>query len=111
MAGTLDLYRWCGDYPGCGERELENANSGAVALFWAGCGGDQNPIPRRSMALAESYGRQLADGVEGVLRGTMRPIHGSFDSSYREIDLPFDRLPQREQLVKDSGSQNRYAAA
>ena len=54
-----------GDYPGFAQIELEKAHPGAVALFWAGCGGDQNPLPRRTVDLAEKYGKQLADARRG----------------------------------------------
>ncbi|MBM3460423.1 MAG: hypothetical protein FJX77_18025, partial [Armatimonadetes bacterium] len=44
---TLGDGNWCGDYPGFAQIRLEQSNPGAVALFWTGCGGDQNPLPRR----------------------------------------------------------------
>ena len=47
----------------------------AQAMFVAGCGGDQNPIPRRAFELAERYGRQLADSVSSVVNATMRPSY------------------------------------
>jgi len=47
-ATVLDGYLWSGDYPGHAQRELEASHPGAVALFWAGCGADQNPLPRRA---------------------------------------------------------------
>src|SRR5258706_350697 len=72
-ATVLDGQRWSGDYPGCASADLEQDHPGAVALFWAGCGGDQNPLPRRKVELAEGYGRRLADSVEAVLKGSMKP--------------------------------------
>ncbi len=36
----------------------------AIALYCTGCGGDQNPLPRRSVPLAEGYGKQFAAAVE-----------------------------------------------
>jgi hypothetical protein len=110
-ATTLDFYLWSGDYPGFAQIELEKTHPGAVALFWAGCGGDQNPIPRRSVPLAEDYGRQLAEGVERVISAPVKPIQGSIACAYAEIDLPFGQLPTREQLAQDSLSRNRYVAA
>jgi hypothetical protein len=82
-----------------------------TALFWAGCGADQNPLPRQTVALAEAYGRQLAQGVKAVLDAPMTPIHGKLAVTYTEIALPFADLPSREQLVKDSMNENRYVAA
>jgi len=101
-ATVLNSMQWSGDYPGFAQLELEKMHPGAVGLFWAGCGGDQNPLPRRSVALAEGYGRTLADGVQAVLDEPMTPITGYLRSTYTEIDLPFADLPSRDQLVKDS---------
>lgn len=109
-ATVLDGYQWCGDYPGFAQEILEKRHPGAVALFWAGCGGDQNPLPRRSLPLAEQYGRDLADAVDGVLRGAMTPVVGPLACSYREIDLPFSDIPRREQFVIDAASKNRFIA-
>jgi len=109
-ATVLDFYLWSGDYPGFVQLDLEKAHPGAVALFWAGCGGDQNPLPRRSVARAEDYGRQLADGVEAVLKQAMTPITGGLAAAYTEIDLPFAELPSREQLLRDSTDKNRAIA-
>jgi hypothetical protein len=109
-ATVLSFYLWSGDYPGFAQRELEKAHPGAVALFWAGCGGDQNPLPRRSVTLAEEYGRQLAEGVEAVLKKPLNPITGNLSAAYTEIDLPFGDLPSREQLLKDASDKNRAIA-
>ena len=109
-ATVLSFYKWSGDYPGFAQRELEKAYPGAIALFWAGCGGDQNPLPRRSVELAEQYGQQLAAAVAAVLAKPMKPIDGTLATVYTEIDLPFADLPTREHLVKDATSTNRYVA-
>ena len=58
-ATVLSLNEWNGDYPGYAQAVLERRYPGAHALFWAGCGGDQNPIPRRTVLLAEEYGAYL----------------------------------------------------
>jgi neutral ceramidase len=109
-ATVLSFYQWSGDYPGFAQAELEKAHPGAVALFWAGCGGDQNPLPRRRVDLAEEYGHRLARAVEAVLTAPMAPIDGRLGMSYAEIELPFDDLPTREQLVKDSQSKQKFVA-
>src|SRR5262249_34969477 len=64
-----------------------------------------------SVAIAEKYGEELADRVDDVLRGAMRPIHGRLAATYKEIDLPFSELPKREALVVDSMSTNKNIAA
>ena len=44
-ATTVSFNQWSGDYPSYAQIELEKTHPGAVALFWAGCGADQNPLP------------------------------------------------------------------
>jgi neutral ceramidase len=109
-ATVLDFYQWSGDYPGFAQAALEAAHPGMTALFWAGCGADQNPIPRRDPPLCQQYGERLAEAVERVLAGVMRPIAGELRSSYREIDLPFATLPTREDLDRQVSSGNKYEA-
>jgi len=109
---VLDSYRWCGDYPGYAQLELEAAHPGCLALFWAGCGADQNPIPRRSVALARHYGTRLATAVDKILLTTeMEPVAPLLSTRLEEVPLPFESLPGREQLEADAQSDNRYTAA
>jgi neutral ceramidase len=109
-ATVLSGYEWSSDYPGFAQSELESAHPGAVALFWAGCGGDQNPLPRRSVALAKKYGAELATAVNDILNQPMKSIKGRFRAACDEIDLPFSELPTREVLVKDTLDKNKYVA-
>ena len=51
---TMQFYEWCGDYAGFAQIEVEKKHPGAVALFWTGCGGDANPLPRRKVELCET---------------------------------------------------------
>jgi hypothetical protein len=110
-ATVLSFYLWSGDYPGFAQRALEKAHPAAVALFWAGCGADQNPLPRRTVDLAEAYGRRLTDSVEAVLQAPMPGVQGELAMAYAEVDLPFAELPGREQVLHDAASPNRYMAA
>jgi neutral ceramidase len=97
-ATTLDGYQWSGDWPGAAQAELEKAHPGATALFFAGCGADQNPVPRRKVELAEKYGQEAARAVDAVLTsGRLNRIGVNFSVSYSEIDLPFREVPTRDQ--------------
>jgi hypothetical protein len=108
---VLDVsYQWCGDYPGYAQAVLEEAHPGAVALFWAGCGGDQAPRPRATVALTEAYGRRLAVVVDEVLAGAMRPLDGPLRTSYDETQLRLAEPPDRDALRKDMISSNVYIA-
>ncbi|HID22825.1 MAG TPA: hypothetical protein EYP14_10550, partial [Planctomycetaceae bacterium] len=110
-ATTLNGYEWCGDYPGYAQIAIERSHPGVTALFWAGCAGDQNPLPRRKVELARKYGKELAEAVDAVLAGQMKPLVGTLASTYEEIPLAFDKLPTREQLERDTKSKNRYVAS
>lgn len=110
-ATTLSSYQWSGDYPGFAQIALEAAHPDTVALFWAGCGADQNPLPRRTVELAESYGKRLAAAVDKVLAGDMAPVPAELETSYALIDLPLDTLPTDAELQRQAGSDNRYEAS
>lgn len=103
-ATVLSGYDWSGDWPGFYQIEMETNHPGTTAFFWAACGADQNPLPRRTQALAEKYGKQLATAADELLAKPMTPITGHITTSYREIPLAFGQLPSRddlEQQLKD----------
>ena len=93
-----------GDWPGFTQIELESRQPEAVALFWAGCGADQNPLPRRSVELAKKYGRQMADAVDAVLSKPMKSISPQLRTAYIEIDLPLADLPTRDALEREAAA-------
>jgi len=110
-ATCLSSFQWSGDYPGFAQLALEERHPEAIALFWAGCGADQNPIPRRTVELAEQYGQQLADAVDHALSAVATPLDGNLGASYAELPLAFDKLPSREQLAREAESSDRYVAS
>ncbi len=85
-ATTLGFYQFCGDYPGFAQQYLEQAHPGSVALFLAGCGGDQNPQPRRTLDLAEQHGRALANGVEAA--GNSKSRSSRLTQSFQILPAP-----------------------
>jgi hypothetical protein len=118
-ATVLSGYEISADWPGAFQNEFERRHPGALALFWAGCGADQNPLPRRSVALMNKYGGELADAVEmaaslrsqirrgedadGIVGGnSLKPIPATLQTSYKEIDLPFATLPTRAELQAEA---------
>lgn len=108
---TLSGMQWSGDYAGVAQALLEEQNPGCIAMFWAGCGADQNPIPRRTEELVEAYGQELAQGVARVLAGVLQPVEAKLVTQYQQIDLALDHLPSPTQLQADSNSSNVYEAA
>lgn len=103
---VLDGDLLCGDFAGFAQADLESSHPNTVALFWAGCGADQNPIPRRSMDLAKQYGRALADSVDRVLARPVRPLPQPLSLGYREIDLEFAPIPARDHWEAEAKSDN-----
>jgi neutral ceramidase len=97
---TLSFYQVCGDYAGFAQIALEEKHPGAAALFVTGCGGDQNPLPRRTVELCEKYGRQLAAGVEEVLAAPQRPLEPRLRTAFESVDLDFQRVASREEFEK-----------
>jgi hypothetical protein len=95
---VLGFYQWSGDYAGFAQLELEANHPGATALFFAGCGADQNPLPRRTVELAAQYGRELASAVDSVLRGAMNPVGTHVKSRLELFDLPFESVPTPNEL-------------
>lgn len=97
-ATVLNTRKWSGDYPGYAQLALEARYTGATALFWAGCGADQNPLPRRDDELAKQYGDRLAAAVAEVVEGTMRPVESRLTTRYAEIELPLEDVPSISEL-------------
>jgi len=97
-ATVLSDYFISADWPGAAQNELERRHPGTIALFWAGCGADQNPLPRRSIELMKKYGHEFADAVDATLDTALAPVAPSLRTAYTEIDLPFAPLPTRAEL-------------
>ncbi len=105
---VLDQYQWSGDYVGFAQLELEKAHPGAMALFFQGAAGDQNPMPRRTVPLARQHGRELAVAVDRVLEEPMRKLTAQVRTAYSEIDLPLAAPPSEAELTKTSQEGESY---
>lgn len=108
---TLSSYEYSGDYGGFAQQAIEEAIPGSVALFWAGCGGDINPLPRREVELAEKYGDMLAETVIRHVEKDMVTLKPVIHTYLEHIPLRFSRLPNRTRLKEDTMSENRYVAS
>lgn len=107
-ATVLDGYQWSGDYPGFAQAALETHYPGATVMFFAGCGADQNPLPRRSVPLVRQYGATLAAAVERVLEEPMAPLESRLAVAYREVDLPLETAPTEEFLREHAAGASGY---
>lgn len=95
---TLNFLQWCGDYPGFAQLEIERQHPGTTAMFVNTCGGDQNPLPRRSVELCQKYGHELAVGVEAALGQSMKAVSGGLKTAFAMIDLPYLKTVGRDDL-------------
>ena len=106
-------YVWSGDYPGFAQLALEEKYPEATALFFAGAGGDQNPMPRGTVGLARQHGRALAVAVERVLQEPMKELAPQITTRYEEISLALKEPPSRKELQalieEESGYHRRWA--
>lgn len=108
---TLSFMKFCGDYAGFAQEELQKAHPGAVALFVNGCSGDQNPQPRGKLELAQHHGKSLALAVEaGLLTPAKRPVQGPIKAAFEHADLAFSTPSTKEQLEEQLKSKNTYEA-
>jgi neutral ceramidase len=93
----LSFYNFCGDYAGYAQEYLEAHRPGFTALFLMGCGGDQNPYPRRSgvvpgisdLELTQFHGRTLANAVEMALVVQPRPVRGPLRMAIERVELEY----------------------
>lgn len=105
---VLSFYQWCGDYAGFAQYALEERHPGATALFTLGCGADQNPLPRRTVELAQEYGRRLADAVDDVLKDGLRPLSPQLETQIELTPLKLGALPADAELEKMAAEPANY---
>ena len=105
---TLSFYQFCGDYAGYAQEYLEAAHPGTTCLFMMGCGGDQNPYPRREFDHAQQHGRALANAVETALEARQpKPVRGPLKLALDDVALQFQQ-PDVERLKQQAESGNKY---
>ncbi len=109
-ATTLASFEWSGDYPAFAQQELEERHPGVTAMFWAGCGGDQNPLPRRTVELAREYGKTLADSVDAALEAGLRTVQPRLATTHGTTPLEFAHIPDADELRAETESSNKYVA-
>ena len=111
---TLDWYRWCGDYAGFAQAELESRHPGVTAMFYTSCGADQNPLPRRKVELCRQYGQMLATAVDNALAAVDPPrtLAPELKTALVEVPLEFERNTTPEEIERNltaSGVRGRWA--
>ncbi len=107
---TLSIQQWNGDYAGFAESNLEEAQPGAVALFFMGCGADQNPLPRRRVDLAHKYGRTMSASVQAVLDGKMESLPPKLRTHFETVTLHLGVAPTRAELTARAHEKTAYTS-
>lgn len=110
-ATVLSFHQWSGDYPGFAQQSVEAAFPGAMAMFFAGAGGDVNPLPRRSVGLAQQYGQELASAVGRVVKEELHPLTPVLHTRYAEIELPYGALISKSELQEVLKTGAKYEKA
>lgn len=98
---TSSSYLVNGDYSGFAQIELEKMYPGAVAMYIAGCGADQNPYPRGTEELAAEHGKTLAQAVITAINGELKPVRPPLRTAFTVTELqfrPFDHEIYRKEI-------------
>lgn len=108
---TLSFTTWCGDYPGFAQIEIERAHPSAQAMFVNTCGGDQNPLPRRSVELCQKYGGMLANAVNSTIAsGKLESVSSRLDTRFEIVQLPYLQVMDRAALEQFASEGNAIRA-
>jgi len=105
-----DIRRLHGDYAGLTQQRIETKHPGAVALFLMGCGGDQDPHPRRNREDAERNADRLSGAVEEALTNSGAPLSARLDASLEMCPLAFQPLAPKADFEARSQSPDGFVA-
>ncbi len=97
---TMAFNQWCGDYAAFAQMALERSHTNATAMFFIGCGADQNPLPRRQLEVAERYGSMLAAAVEEVLLAPPQTLPPKLKTTMEMVTLHLGAPPTETELEK-----------
>jgi len=103
-----DFYQCHGDYAGVAQEWLESRYSGTLAFFVAGCGGDINPKPRGSLAIAREHGEALGKAVDRAMSRSMLKVRGTLRSAWEVFPVRFAVPPDREELQTRRASNDKF---
>lgn len=102
-----DNLKISGDYAGFAQQAIEVQHPGVQAMFVQGCGADANSDPRCGPEQEKNVrlqGESLAAEVCRVAAQPLAPIGGPLDIRFREVDLPLQPVPSREELAHMTGA-------
>ena len=105
-----DFNRIHGDWAGMAQQYIEQRHPGATAMVCIGCGADANPGPRGKLEMTADHGREIASEVDRLLRGKLTPLNFTLTARRLQIQLPFDKVPTREELQQRAAAASRPKA-
>jgi len=98
-----------GDWVGYAQEAIERNHPGVVAMVSIGCGADSRPEPARQLDFAQRHGLEVAEEVERLLAGALRPVSDTLSTRFRQIGLPLAALPDRAEWVARARESSREA--
>lgn len=79
-----------GDWPGAAQLAIQQRHPAAIAMVTIGAAADANPHPRGGgLPDVERHATAVADEVDRLLAGPLRPLTASPEGRLQWIDLPF----------------------
>ena len=104
-----------GDWPGAAQALIEQRHPDAIAMIAIGTGADANPNPRGGgLGDVDRHARTVADEVDRLLAGPLRPVSAPPSGRFRSLDLPLAAVPARphwEEQSKQKGAPGLFARA
>ncbi|MGA2064359.1 MAG: neutral/alkaline non-lysosomal ceramidase N-terminal domain-containing protein [Thermoguttaceae bacterium] len=94
-----------GDWAGCAQEFIEAGHPGAIAMIAIGCGADSDPYPNGSVELCRQHGHAVADEVQRLLAGPLKPVEPKVTARATVLTLPYGASPDIDRLkalAKDS---------
>lgn len=92
-----EMNKFCGDWAGYAQQYMEQDHPEAIAMVAIGCGADANPTPRGVLRNAEVHGKSIASEATRLLQTQLKPLTGKLTTRFKQIDLPYDTLPTKEE--------------
>ncbi len=98
-----------GDWAGYAMEHIQRRNPGCTALISVGCGADSNPrggVLGSKFDVADGLGQELAEEVQRLLAGSLRPLSQPPVVAIQRVTLPLAPLPSREQWEERAKAEN-----
>jgi neutral ceramidase len=107
---TLGMNEIHGDWAGLAHQEMELRFPGSVCIIAIGCGGDQNPYPRREIRFAMDHGVSVAKEIVRLINSPMQSVRGPLNCAHREAMLPYDTLPTVAEWKAKAADPDKWTA-